>query len=73
LLGTFTGNHAFRFTESEITKGATTFTQEEQFSGPSAFIIGDGAIGKMMGIKEKTKSGFEGFNTDLKKWVEGGK
>lgn len=73
MLGTFNGNHAFHFTESEITKGATTFIQEEQFSGLLAFIVGEGAIAKMIGLKEKTRNGFERFNGDLKKWVEGGK
>lgn len=71
MLGTFNGNHAFHFTESQTTKGATTFIQEEQFSGALAFIIGDNAIGNMIGFREKTRKGFEGFNADFKKWVEG--
>ncbi|RDW57025.1 hypothetical protein BP6252_13897 [Coleophoma cylindrospora] len=73
LLGTFNGNHSFHFTESETTKGGTTFIQEEQFSGLLAVTMGEGAIVKMIGLKEKTKKGFEGFNRDLKAWVEGGK
>ncbi|RDW58481.1 hypothetical protein BP5796_12411 [Coleophoma crateriformis] len=73
LLGTFNGNHAFHFTESTTTKGATTFIQEEQFSGLLAVTMGEGVIVKMIGLKEKTRKGFETFNRDLKTWVEGGK
>jgi hypothetical protein len=36
-------------------------------------MIGDGAMGKMVGMREKTEKGFEGFNKDFKKWVEEGK
>ncbi len=73
MLGTFVGKHIFRFTESEITKGATTFIHEEKFSGLLAFMIGEGAVGKMMGFNEKTRKGYERFNIDFKKWVEGEK
>lgn len=72
MLGTFNGDHAFHFTESKTTAGGTTFIQEEQFSGVLAFIIGDGTVGKMLGFREKTREGFEGFNRDFKKWVESG-
>lgn len=69
-MGTFNGNHAFHFTESETNKGATTFVQEEQFDGALAFMIGEGMLGNMIGFREKTRKGFEGFNNDFKKWVE---
>lgn len=72
MLGTFNGNHAFHFTESKVTPGATTFIQEEQFSGLLAFTIGDGVVGNSLGLREKTRTGFEGFNRDFKKWVESG-
>ena len=73
MLGTFNGNHAFHFTESKITNCATTFIQEEKFSGLLAFTMGEGVVANMIGLKEKTRKGFEGFNRDFKKWVEGGK
>ncbi len=73
MLGTFNGDHAFHFIESEITKGSTTFIQEEKFWGLLAFPMGNSAVAKMLGLKEKTRVGFEGFNNDFKKWVEGGK
>ncbi len=72
-MGTFNGNHAFHFTESQITKGATTLVQEEKFSGLLAFTMGDNTAARMAGLKEKTAKGFERFNGDLKKWVEEGK
>jgi hypothetical protein len=73
LLGTFNGNHAFHFTESQVTKGATTFIQEEKFDGLLTFMVGEGMVAKMIGMREKTKNGFEGYNRDFKKWVESGK
>lgn len=72
MLGTFNGNHAFHFTESRLTKGATTFIQEEKFDGLLTFMIGEGAIAKIIGMREKTQNGFEGFNQDFKLWVESG-
>lgn len=69
-MGTFNGNHAFHFLESQNTVGGTTFVQEEQFEGALAFMIGEGVVGNMIGFREKTRKGFEGFNADLKKYVE---
>jgi hypothetical protein len=62
----------FRFTESGITPGGTTFIHEEQFSGLLGGLVGDGVIGKMLGTREKMIRGFEGFNGDFKRWVESG-
>lgn len=70
-MGTFNGNHAFHFLESQSTKGATTLVQEEQFDGALAWMIADGMVGNAIGFREKTRKGFEGFNVDFKKWVEG--
>ncbi len=60
----------FRFVESEITPGGTTFIHEEKFSGILGGIMGEGTLGKLFGMREKTKKGFEGFNRDLKAWIE---
>ena len=38
-----------------------------------AFTVGEGAVAKMVGLNEKTRKGFEGFNRDFKKWVESGR
>jgi len=46
--------------------------QEEEFSGPLGFVMSAGAIGRLIGFREKTRKGFEGYNADLKRWVEGG-
>ena len=58
---TFNGDQAFHFTDSEITKGATTFIQEEQFSGLLAFIVGDCAIGKMRGLMKRRVRDLKGL------------
>lgn len=55
----FVRNHHFRFQESEVKQGHTTFVQEEVFEGMFAFIMG-------------TRLGFEGLNGDLKRCVEVG-
>jgi hypothetical protein len=70
LLGTFKGEHRFIFQPSAKTPGGTTFVHEEEFEGALAFVIGDGAVGRMVGFREKTRSGFERFNRDLKVWCE---
>ncbi len=67
----FNGEHMFRFVESEVTEGGTTFVHEEQFSGILGGIMDEGTIGKVVGLREKTKRGFEGFNSDFKAWIEG--
>lgn len=66
----FTGTHSFHWTPSTTTPGGTTFTQEERFSGLLGGLYGDGAIAKSVGMKEKTRNGWEGFNADLKRAVE---
>ncbi len=33
--------------------------------------MGEGFIAKKSGFREKTRRGFEGFNGDLKRWIEG--
>ncbi|KAF3904911.1 hypothetical protein ABW20_dc0108349 [Dactylellina cionopaga] len=71
LLGTFNGEHIFRFHPSTKTQGGTTFIQEEKFSGLLSFIIGPGIAGRGIGLRAKTLKGFEVFNKDLKKWCEG--
>ena len=73
MLGAFNGNHAFHFTESQVTEGGTTFVHEEVFSGPLAFTVGEGAAARMLGLREKARVGFEGFNEDFKRWIEQGK
>jgi hypothetical protein len=67
----FTGEHSFRFEQSENLKGGTTFIHEEVFSGLLGSLMGEGPLAKMLGFREKTKRGFEGFNGDFKTWVEG--
>ena len=62
----------FHFQPSKTTPGGTTFTHEEEFSGPLAFMIGEGPLANLIGMRKKTQSGFEGFNRDLKKWCEEG-
>lgn len=66
----FTGTHAFYWTPSQTTPGGTTFTQEEVFSGLLGGLYGEGAIARSVGVKEKTRRGWEGFNADLKRAVE---
>ena len=44
--------------------------QEEKFSGILSFLMGDGLLAKWAGQTEKTKRGFEGFNRDIKTWIE---
>jgi len=71
LLGTFNGEHIFRFEPSTKTQGGTTFVQEEKFTGLLSFLMSDGFIARSVGLKESSKKGFEGYNEDLKKWCEG--
>jgi len=62
----FSGEHSFQFRSSEITPGHTTFVNKEDFSGLLSFLVGEGwSMGK------STKTGFEGFCSDLKARVEG--
>ncbi|CAI6340086.1 unnamed protein product [Periconia digitata] len=70
LMGTFNGAHAFRFHPSSTTPGATTLVHEEEFTGALTWMVGEGVVAKSLGMREKTRKGFEGFNEDLKKWCE---
>ncbi|KAL4778740.1 hypothetical protein BJX76DRAFT_365993 [Aspergillus varians] len=72
LLGVFTGVHAFRF-ESSSSSGqeGTRLVHEERFSGLLGGIMGEGYLARWLGMREDTRKGFEGFNADFKKWVEG--
>ncbi len=66
----FRGVHVFRFTPSEKSPGATTFVQEESFTGLFAWVMReDGMIG-MLGVGRTVRSFFERFNADLKKAAE---
>lgn len=68
----FTGTHSFYWTPSRVTPGGTTFTQEEVFSGLLGGLYGEGWVARSVGVKEKTKLGWEGFNGELKRAVEAG-
>jgi hypothetical protein len=70
--GTFNGEHIFRFEESKLTPGGTTFVQEEKFSGAMTWMIGEGAVAGMVGFRKTTVEGFESLNGDLKRACEGG-
>jgi len=70
LLGLFVGTHYFRFQPSQKTPGHTTLLHGEQFGGPLGFMIGENAFAKMIGVREESTKGFEGFNKDFKAWVE---
>jgi hypothetical protein len=66
-LGLFNGEHSFIFEEKEE---ETEFKQEEVFSGILGWIGGEGWLARRLGVREKTRVGFEGFNRDLKDWCE---
>ncbi|KAL2812597.1 hypothetical protein BJX63DRAFT_432494 [Aspergillus granulosus] len=71
LPGVFTGEHMFKF--EGIEGGAKTkLVHEEEFGGLLAGIMGDGWMGSLSAMRGNTLKGFEGFNADFKKWVEGG-
>ncbi|KAF2190116.1 hypothetical protein K469DRAFT_560380 [Zopfia rhizophila CBS 207.26] len=70
LPGIFSGEHIFRFEPSIATHGGTTFVQEEKFTGILAFLMGDGFVARSIGLREKTKRGWESYNRDLKTWCE---
>ncbi|KAJ0416503.1 hypothetical protein BJY00DRAFT_316752 [Aspergillus carlsbadensis] len=71
----FTGEHMFRFEEIPATTpdGASTtrLVHEEEFSGLLAGIMGEGWMGSLSGMRADSLKGFEGFNVDFKRWVEG--
>ncbi|OAA75867.1 activator of Hsp90 ATPase 1 family protein [Akanthomyces lecanii RCEF 1005] len=62
--GLFYGDHVFRF-EPGPRPDTTLFTQSEEFSGILAFII------KFIPLGSKQRDGFEDFNEDLRRRVEG--
>ncbi|KAG4442826.1 hypothetical protein IFR05_001707 [Cadophora sp. M221] len=71
--GIFSGEHFFRFEESQVTKGDTTFVHGESFSGLLGWMAGTGWVASKMGSQEGIKKGKEEidrFNEDLKSWVE---
>ncbi|KAF2995696.1 hypothetical protein E8E13_003417 [Curvularia kusanoi] len=69
----FTGTHSFRFEPSVEIPGGTLFVQEEVFSGALGPLMGENAVARMLGFREKTRKTWEGFNADLKGVCEGGK
>ncbi|KAJ6255800.1 hypothetical protein Dda_9410 [Drechslerella dactyloides] len=70
LLGTFSGEHIFRFEPSTKTQGGTTFVHEEKFTGLLSFIMGHNPVARGIGLRDSTQKGFERYNRDLKVWCE---
>ncbi|KAL3417986.1 activator of hsp90 ATPase 1 family protein [Phlyctema vagabunda] len=68
-LGLLKGVHTFHF-ESIDNGNGTKFIQEEVFSGPLSFIMGEGFLARLFGVKAETEAGYMGFNIDFRKWVE---
>ncbi|CZT01914.1 uncharacterized protein RAG0_09304 [Rhynchosporium agropyri] len=71
--GVFSGEHFFRFEESQVRKGETTFVHGERFSGFLGWMAGTGWVASILGSQEGIKKGVEEidrFNRDLKMWVE---
>lgn len=71
LLGLFTGDHAFRFEPVESDENKTLFIQEEDFFGVFGWTMGKSWLANQLGAMENTEKNFQGFNEDLKAWVEG--
>ena len=72
--GLFSGEHFFRFEDSQVKKGETTFIHGESFSGLLGWMAGNGWVASKLGSQEGIKKGKEEidkFNIDLKRWVEG--
>lgn len=69
-LGIFVGEHRFRFEESKEGAKNTLFVQEENFYGVLGWTMGESWLARVMGQREVTKRGFEGYNRDFKAWVE---
>lgn len=55
-----------------MSPGNTTFVQEEKFSGLLGGLTGGNWVANWMGLRAKTIRGFERFNRDFGRWVEGG-
>lgn len=71
MYGLLNAIHIFNFQPSSTSPGNTTFVHEEVFSGLLAFLMGDGIVARWVGLAEKTRKGFVGYNEDLKRWCEG--
>ncbi|KAL3495918.1 hypothetical protein BJX62DRAFT_232805 [Aspergillus germanicus] len=71
----FTGEHMFRFEEIPPTTqsgvSTTRLVHEESFSGLLAGIMGEGWMSSLSALRGDSIKGFEGFNADFKRWVEG--
>jgi hypothetical protein len=65
--GAFAGKHYFRFLESQITPGGTTFIHGEDYDGWLTWMFGKGALG--FGRKNAVNM-FEKVSKDLKKKSE---
>jgi hypothetical protein len=59
------GLHTFEFQPSKVTEGGTTFVQKEEFEGALSFLMQGWLVGRPL------LKGYNGFNADLKKRVEG--
>ncbi|KAL4881205.1 hypothetical protein BJY04DRAFT_218381 [Aspergillus karnatakaensis] len=85
----FGGTHFFRFEEIPPAAAATTsgadlggkswegvrtrLVHGEDFTGWLAGVYGEGWLARTVGLKKQGEQGFNEFNADLKRWVEGGK
>ncbi|KAL2073556.1 hypothetical protein VTL71DRAFT_10882 [Oculimacula yallundae] len=71
--GIFSGEHFFRFEDSQVSEGETTFVHGERFSGLLGWMAGTGWVASKLGSQEGIRKGVEEidrFNRDLKGWVE---
>ncbi|RHZ67165.1 uncharacterized protein CDV56_109190 [Aspergillus thermomutatus] len=71
--GIFTGEHMFRFEEipaSGQEQSRTRFVHEETFTGLLSFLMGESFVARYVGLMEDSRKGYDGFNHDLKSWVE---
>ena len=71
--GLFSGEHFFRFEESQVRQGDTTFVHGERFSGLLGWMASTGWVASKLGSKEGIEKGVAEigkFNRDFKGWVE---
>jgi hypothetical protein len=68
-----TGEHSFSFLPCKSNPDHTTFVQQEVFSGPFGWILGEGILARQIGMAEMTRKNWEEYNSDLQVWCEGGK
>ena len=61
----YTVGRTFRFEESEVTGGGTTFVHNEEFRGVLFWVMEPWVMGRILATT------YEGFNADLKRGVEG--